>query len=80
MSDGTSSMIFGDMFGYLATDMTKEEIAAQLWKDMYQYDFSNDQMDADAALIELGLAKKCEECSTPRYVVAIYNGADHECG
>jgi hypothetical protein len=81
MSDGTSSTIFSDMFTLLASDKNKKDIAKQLWKDMYQYDFSHCDMGADAALIKLGLATKCKKCSTPRYTVAIYKGDedDHEC-
>jgi len=60
MADRTSAGIFGLVFKLLAKNPTEEHkaIALKLWKESQYCDFSDDQMDADAALKKLGLARK----------------------
>lgn len=62
MADRTSAGIFGDMFNYLAAKkkISKEELVKVLWSHAHGYDFSNDQMGADEALVKLGLATECK--------------------
>jgi hypothetical protein len=59
MADRTSARIFGLFFNHLAKNPTEENItlAKELTKELTNYDFSLYQMDADEALITLGLAK-----------------------
>jgi hypothetical protein len=60
MADRTSAGLFGMIFELLAKNPTDEhkEIAKEILGKAGDYDFSNYQMDADDALIKLGLAKK----------------------
>jgi len=60
MSDRTSAALFGKIFRLLANNPTDEHktIAKEIWMSSGQFDFSFYQMDADDALIKLGLAKK----------------------
>ena len=61
MGDSTSAEIFGKQFKRLAKRPITEEkrkLAAALWNDMREFDFSMDEMYCDKALIDLGLAKK----------------------
>lgn len=59
MSDRTSAGIFGRIFNLLAKNPTEENktIAKEIFDEKGEYDFSNYQMDADDALIVLGLAR-----------------------
>lgn len=60
MADRTSAAIFGKVFELIAVNITDEtkNIAEELYKETYSYDFSQYQMKADEALIKLGFAKK----------------------
>lgn len=60
MADRTSAEVFGLVFEMLAKKPTDEnkEMARQLWKKTDGYDFGPSQMDCDAALKKLGLARK----------------------
>jgi hypothetical protein len=62
MADRTSAGIFGDVFIYLASQPKSPErdaFALEVWcQSQGNYDFSNYQMGADKALIELGLARR----------------------
>ena len=58
MADRTSAGIYGKIFNILAKNPTEEDkaIAAELWQDKNDFDFSEYQMYADESLITLGLA------------------------
>lgn len=58
MADRTSAGLFGYFFKMLARNPTDEHkaMARELWPQTRGYDFANYQMDADEALITLGLA------------------------
>jgi hypothetical protein len=72
MADRTSAEIFGTLFTHLAEDLRiasadiihadrREYIltlARDLWPKMWSYDFNEYQMDADDALVQLGLARR----------------------
>lgn len=61
MADRTSAGIFGDLFVYLSEQPQDERtraFALKTWADSQGYDFSHYQMEADEALIKLGLAKR----------------------
>jgi hypothetical protein len=60
MGDINSAVIFSGFFEKLASDPTPQHIkwAIELWEDSYHYDFSNNELECDDALIKLGLAKK----------------------
>lgn len=59
MADRTSAEIFGNLFKRLAENPRDlKDLAAAFWGMAQSYDFSNDQMDANAALIKLGLARR----------------------
>lgn len=66
MADRTAADIFGRIFeacaneGDAYSDSVAYRIAKTLWDVRDKYDFSDDQMDCDKALIDLGLAKKDE--------------------
>lgn len=59
MADRTSARVFGSIFSLLAKNPTEEHkaIAKGIWPLTGEYDFSHYQMNVDASLIELGLAK-----------------------
>lgn len=59
MADRNSAAIFGKVFPLLAKKTPHDEIAKQLWDAIGDYDFSEYQMCADGALVELGFARKC---------------------
>lgn len=75
MADRTSAGLFGLFFQQLADDLTLASadvvhadrreyiltLARELWPQIWQYDFSEYQMGADEALIQLGLARKTPE-------------------
>ena len=60
MSDRSSCEIFGEVFGFLAEEPTEEvkRCARRIYDRTWKYDFIQDEMGADAALIKLGLAKR----------------------
>lgn len=60
MADRTSAGLFGKIFELLAKNPTEEHkiIAKEIFAYTRDYDFSNYQMDADDALVTLGLAVK----------------------
>lgn len=59
MADRTSAKVFGKVFTLLAKNPTEEHkaIAAELWPEIQEYDFSEYQMYCDDALKALGLAR-----------------------
>lgn len=59
MADRTTAELFRTIFELLAKNPTEEnkKIALRIWPLRSEYDFSNYQMDADASLVILGLAK-----------------------
>jgi len=60
MADRTSAYLFGEIFGFLAKDPTEanKKAARHFWKLAADYDFTEDQMDCDKALIKLELCRK----------------------
>lgn len=61
MADRTSAEVFGEVFRILAKRKNKEEaqaIAARVWPLTQNYDFTEDQMEVDAELMKLGLARE----------------------
>ena len=62
MADRTSADLFGEVFGILAEHVPagpeRDATALRLWTAQDDYDFSPNQMDADNALMELGLARR----------------------
>lgn len=75
MSDRTSAALFGEFFKVLAGDepIDRAALAKRIWEQSRGYDFSPYQMNADDALIKLGLARKCGDCGYP-----IYDGEEHD--
>ena len=73
MADRTSAGILGLVFELLAEGKSKKQMVKALWRARQDYDFSDDQMDADEALIQLGLAEECKVCGA-----TVYDGEDHE--
>lgn len=59
MSDRTSAEIFHEIFRMLAQEATArdKEYAYKIWRIAWQYDFSWVQMECDASLVRLGLAR-----------------------
>lgn len=66
MADRTSAGLFGKIFTLLAKNPTDEhkKIAAEIWPETNEYDFSSSQMYCDDALIALDLARNGID---PRY-------------
>ena len=60
MADRTSAALFGAFFERLAEtpDERSRELATWLWGQSRGYDFNDYQMDADEALVALGLARR----------------------
>lgn len=60
MGDSTSAGIFGDFFCRAAQlKLTKDDkLVKFMWDAAPQYDFSPHDMECDAALIKLGLARR----------------------
>ena len=77
MADRTSAGLFGMVFGFLAEqpDDRSKALAARLWRARTGYDFSDYQLEADDALVALGLAVKCGKCGAIDYV----DDDAHEC-
>jgi hypothetical protein len=58
MADRNSAAIFGEVFKACAAEgEAGKRIAAKLWPMCNEFDFTDDQMDADEALLALGLAR-----------------------
>lgn len=72
MADRTSAELFGMFFDELAklkderlsADEYVQRVSRKLYKLTFNYDFNQYQMDADDALVALGLAKKMESGET----------------
>lgn len=61
MADRDSAYIFGrvfEMIDALVPESEKREAARKFWKMSREFDFSDDDMHADKALVALGLARK----------------------
>ena len=60
MSARSSAAIFGDIFQHLAESPTdaNKEFARWLWSKTAGYDFADYQLEADDALMALGLARR----------------------
>jgi hypothetical protein len=62
MADRTSAALFGMLFKLLAEEPTADRklMARRVWCMKHEggYDFSDRQMESDAALMALGLARK----------------------
>ena len=61
MADRTSAYIFGEIFRDIASMPAlpiRSRLAKEYWKMSREYDFSEYQMEADEALLKLGLARK----------------------
>jgi hypothetical protein len=74
MADRNSAGIFGDVFIQLSlmpASKPRDKMARFMWGERNNYDFSDDQMGCDDALIKLKLAKRCPKCKG-----AIYKGDD----
>jgi len=59
MGDTSSAALFGDIFDVLAKLPATEErdwLARYLWKRTEEFDFSDRELEADASLVELGVA------------------------
>ncbi len=78
MADRTSAGLFGKIFTLLAKNPTEEHktIAAEIWPETHEYDFSHSQMYCDDALIAIDLARNGAD---PRYpedgVILMYGPA-----
>ncbi len=75
MSDRSSPVIFSEFFNLLAADPTDQHLAwaRKLWKLSGQYDFCDNQLYCDAALVVLGLAKR-----VPPSAEQPYEGFEYE--
>ncbi len=60
MADRGAADIFAQAFTLLASSKSKEEIAKELWKASFEFDFTPCQMEADRALEKLGLARRVD--------------------
>lgn len=60
MADRTSAELFGTIFSFLAENPTPahKSLAWRLYDLSQRYDFSECQMDADDALVMLGIARR----------------------
>lgn len=67
MSDHTSAEIFCDLFVMFAQEVTDQDIrhARQVWRMAWQRDFMFEQMECDAELVKLGLARPGEDDGYP---------------
>ncbi len=60
MSDKKAAYLFGTVFEELAKHSDKEgikESAKKIYEESLEFDFADEAMDCDAALIKLGLAR-----------------------
>lgn len=72
MADRTSAALFGKIFTLLSNNPTKEnkELAKDIYYDLISdYDFNTYQMNADDALIILGLAHRSLDPEYPNEVI-----------
>ncbi len=78
MTDRTSAALFGKIFELLAKNPTDEHkaIAKEVFAYTGDYDFSYYQMDADDALMALGLARKGIDTRYPEDGETILYGND----
>lgn len=77
MSDRRSAGLIGDIFRYLARGEVADaerKMAKWLYRKAQEYDFSDCQMGADAALVKLGLAERC-----PKHRSFVMYRTDEEC-
>ena len=67
MADRTSAELFGILFEVLAEEPTEENkvLAKTFYELSERYDFSYSQMEADEALVTLGLAKRFTDPDWP---------------
>ncbi len=74
MADRSSAGVFAVVFGVLAKDPTEERknLAREIYGHIRQYDFNECQMEADEALIALGLAHMGYDPEWPDEEVVIY--------
>lgn len=63
MSDRTSAGIFSEMFTILDESLATApgrivvELARRVWEMTWEHDFAHEQLECDAALVRLGLAR-----------------------
>lgn len=76
MSDRSSADIFATMFLLLDSDKTKEQIAQELWKKTFEFDFSCQQLEIDDTLVRFGLARKVKRPDYPDETITQYRRAD----
>lgn len=85
MADRTSAEIFGNLFQWLAEKPESAERnadAAKVWQLSRGYDFSPCQMEAEDALLSLGLARRVPNTEHPDegdYVI-VYGPETHTKG
>jgi hypothetical protein len=61
MSDHQSAYLFGILFKELAKEpLDRKKLARKLWKMSRNYDFCDDEMDCDKALVALGIDPESE--------------------
>lgn len=74
MADRSGAEIFGTVFQIISGDLglSREELAARVWREIKNYDFTEDQMGVDDALVELDLAKREPDPDDPDYTVIRY--------
>jgi hypothetical protein len=62
MADRSSAYLFGEVFRivaeYVPPGDTRDAMARRLWDLTLGYDFTDNQMNADEALLALGLARR----------------------
>lgn len=82
MGDSSKAELFGRLFGLIATDPTEQhkDWARKVWKMSVEYDFYACEMEADKALVKLGLAKDGgrDEDGYPQMVYAKSTGRGWE--
>jgi hypothetical protein len=82
MGDTRSPPLFEQIFTLLASDPTPQHVAwaKKIWRTSFEFDFTPDEMEADKALIKLGLAKDGgkDEDGYPRIVYREQNGRTWE--
>lgn len=79
VSDRTSAEIFVDVFTYLAAQPKTPErdaFARKAWEWTGKYDFSPYQLDADDALIALGLAVRVPDQDDPDGSLMVFFDGD----
>ena len=74
MSDHTAAEIFGFVFEEMVRSGCAGDSAKKLWKKSFEYDFTQDQMCCDKALVKLGLAKISKD--EDGYEVVLYRSND----